>query len=487
MNRRILALCVAVNVLLGLAAARAEEAPGVTAGARLAQAERLFGEWLEAKVAYDRLPGVSVGLVVDQELVWSRGFGYADIARKVPATPDTIYGICSISKLFTAIAVMQQRDAGKLHLDDPVRAYLPYFTLQPTSPDDPPARIRDLLTHSGGVPRESAQSYWDAPDFPFPTKEDLIAGLPTQRMLYPPERYYQYSNLGMTLAGEVVEQVSGVPYGRYIQQSILEPLRLTRTTTSLPENERGRGLATGYGPLTREGTRELMPFYDAKGITPAAGLASNVRDLGAFAAWQFRLLRNGGEEVLKAATLREMQRVQWVDPDWRTTRGFGFRVRREGNETLVGHYGSCPGYRTEITLNPRRRLATVVMINAMSVNTEEVATQLLKVAGAALGEATKPTGPTEPPNPDLERFAGLYRSVWGEFAVVPWDGGLAVLDLPTSEILGDLVRLKKVERGTFRRVREDGDDLGEEVRFEAGPDGRVTGLVWHQAHSIKVR
>ena len=487
MNRRVFTLCAVVVLLLGQPTIRAEEPPSVRTAAQLAQALRLFGEWLDAKIAYERIPGVSVALVADQELVWTRGFGYADVAHRVPATPDTIYGICSISKLFTAIAVMKQRDGGKLRLDDPVAQYLPYFTLKPTSTDDPPTRIRDLLTHSGGVPRESAHNYWDAPDFTFPTKEELIAGLASQRMLYPPERYYQYSNLGMTLAGEVVEQVTGAPYEDYVRQAILEPLKLRQTTTSLPEAERGRRLATGYGPLTRDGTRESMPFYDAKGITPAAGLASNVKDLGAFAAWQFRLLQNGGEEVLKAATLREMQRVQWVDPDWKTTRGFGFRVRREGNETLVGHFGSCPGYRTEITLNPRRRLATVVMINAMNVDTEEVSTQLLNVAGAALGEAGKPVAGAKAPDPDLERFAGLYRSVWGELAVVPWQDGLAAVDLPTSDLLRDLVRLKRIEGGTFRRIREDGDDLGEEVRFETGPDGRVSGLVWHQARSTKVR
>ncbi len=487
MNRRIVTLCVAIVVLLGGAATWAEERPGAGTGVRLTQALRLYSEWLDAKLAWERIPGASVGLVVDQELVWSKGFGYADVARKAPATPETIYGICSITKLFTAIAVMQQRDGGKLRLDDPVHDYLPYFTLQPTSPDDPPARIRDLLTHSAGVPRESAHSYWDEPDFIFPNEEQVIAGLSTQKMLYPPERYFQYSNLGMTLAGQVVERVSGLPYERYVREAILEPLKLTRTTTSLPENERGRALATGYGPLTREGRREVMPFYSAKGITPAAGFASNVGDLGAFAAWQFRLLRTGGHEVLKASTLREMQRVQWVDPDWRSTRGLGFRVRHEGSETLVGHYGSCPGYRTEITLNPRRKLAAVVMINAMGVDTEEISTQLLKAAGAALGGATKPLPGAIAPEPDLERFAGLYRSVWGEIAVVPWQAGLAAVDLPTSDLLGDLARLKPIEGNIFRRIREESDDLGEEVRFEVGPDGKVVSLVWHGTHSIKVR
>jgi len=487
MNRRTLALCAAAAVLLGVAALWGEEPPPASSDGRLTQAVRLFEEWLDAKVAYERWPGVSVGLVVDQDLAWSRGFGWADVGRKVPATADTIYGICSISKLFTAIAVMQQRDAGKLQLDDPVHNYLPYFNLRPTSPDDPPARIRDLLTHSAGVPRESAHNYWDEPEFVFPTRDELVAGLAGQSMLYPPERYYQYSNLGMTLAGEVVERVSGTPYDRYVRQSILEPLKLTRTTTSLPEAERGRELATGYGPLTRAGARDVMPFYDARAIMPAAGFASTVKDLATFASWQFRLLRNGGSEVLKAATLREMQRVQWVDPDWKMTRGLGFRVRREGNETLVGHFGSCPGYRTEVTLNPRRGLASVVMVNAMGVDTEEVATQLLKIAGAALTEPAKPRGEATPSKDHLERYSGLYRSVWGEIVVVPWGEGLAALELPTSDILGDLVRLRPAAGATFRRVRDDTGDLGEEVRFESGPDGKVTSLVWHRAHSVKVR
>ena len=121
MIRRSLTLCVAVAVLCGRTASWAQQAPWPDSYPRLGQAMRLFGEWLDAKATFERWPGVSVGLVVDQKLAWSKGLGYADLARKVPATPDTIYGICSISKLFTAIAVMQQRDAGRLRLDDPVR------------------------------------------------------------------------------------------------------------------------------------------------------------------------------------------------------------------------------------------------------------------------------------------------------------------------------------------------------------------------------
>ena len=157
-------------------------------------------------------------------------------------------------------------------------------------------------------------------------------------MLYPSDRYFQYSNLGLTFAGEIVEKVTSKNYEDYVEEHILKPLRLLHTTPYLPATERGKMLAKGYGALKRDGSRAVMPFYETRGIAPAAGFASNVKDLAAFASWQFRLLgnENSKTEVLKPSTLREMQRVHWVDPDWETTWGLGFRVARKDNQTWVG-------------------------------------------------------------------------------------------------------------------------------------------------------
>jgi CubicO group peptidase (beta-lactamase class C family) len=275
-----------------------------------------------------------------------------------------------------------------------------------------------------------------------------------------------------------------------VRRHLLTPLRLGSTTTALPEGESGRRLATGYGALRRDGERDVMPLYRTHGIAPAAGFASTVEDLATFAAWQFRLLAGGGEEVVKASTLREMQRPQWIDPDWKTTRGLGFWVGRMDDTTVVGHGGDCPGYRTTIRLDPRRKLAAIVFMNAMGVSPERVAAQLLKLLSPALKEAqaAAPAAPASAaPAPDLERFAGLYASAWGETIVVPWDSGLAALDVPTDDVVGDLTRLKHIEGAVFRRVRDDGDDLGEEVVFEADSAGSVTRLLWHQNYSAKVR
>ena len=208
--------------------------------------------------------------------------------KEVPSATNTIYSICSISKLFTSVAIMQLRDAGKLRLEDPAADHLSWFNIKQQYPDTGPLTIRSLLTHSSGLPREADFSYWTGPDYPFPTSEQVKARLSKQKTLYPPSTYYQYSNLGLSLLGEIVAEVSGIPYEQYIEENILKPLRMADTRTELPESLWKGQLATGYSALMRVGSRAMLPLFQAKGIGPAAGFSSTVEDLARFASWQFR-------------------------------------------------------------------------------------------------------------------------------------------------------------------------------------------------------
>ncbi len=248
------------------------------------EAIRLIDTWLEAQRDYDHLPALSVAIVMDQETLWSKGYGMADIEKEVPASPNTIYSICSISKLFTSVAIMQLRDAGKLRLEDLVAVYLPWFNLEQQYPDTGPITIRSLLTHSSGIPREADYPYWTGPDFPFPSTEQVKAKLDNQKTLYAPSTYFQYSNLGMTLLGEIVAEVSGMSYQQYVEENILKPLQLTDTRPKLPESLWRERLATGYTALKRDGTREMLPLFQARGIAAAAGFSSTVEDLARFAS-----------------------------------------------------------------------------------------------------------------------------------------------------------------------------------------------------------
>src|SRR5262249_7480771 len=126
----------------------------------------LLSAWIEAQMAYNGQPGISIGVVYDQELVWARGFGYANVAQKIAAMPQTIYRIASITKLFTSTAILQLRDVGKLQLDDPITRHLAWFNIQNRYADAPPITIRHLLTHTSGLPRPPPLPYSTSAHFP---------------------------------------------------------------------------------------------------------------------------------------------------------------------------------------------------------------------------------------------------------------------------------------------------------------------------------
>ena len=164
-------------------------------------------------MAYQHQPGVVVGIVHGGALVWAKGFGYRDAERQLPTTAQTVFRLGSVTKLFTATAILQLRDRGSLRLDDPVTDHLPGLEYRNTFPEGPEITVRHLLTHTSGLPREAAFPYWT--DRRFPTAEEMIAALAEQESIYEAGTQYKYSNLGLALLGEVVAAVSGMPRTRF--------------------------------------------------------------------------------------------------------------------------------------------------------------------------------------------------------------------------------------------------------------------------------
>jgi CubicO group peptidase (beta-lactamase class C family) len=439
----------------------------------------LAESWLAAQRAYDHVPGLSAAIVHDQELLWSGASGFSDLESQRPAEADTIYGICSISKLFTGIAVMQLRDQGKVGLDDPVSTLLPWFNLKQSFEGSPEITLRNLLTHASGLPREADEPYWVGPDFPFPTRERIRELLGGQATIYVADRYHQYSNLGLSLVGEIVAEKSGQDYTAYVDEHVLGPLGLADTSTGFPTDNREPRIATGYGYSGRDGALPPMPRYDARGITPAAGFASTALDLARFASWQFRLLGGKPDEVLQANTLREMQRVQWMDWDWSIARGLAFGVYRIGDRTLAGHGGDCPGFNTRLYMDPVSRYAVVTMANRNNVNVDGYAAKIFDILEAG-GTPQKKTDAEIAASTDLEPYIGNYdiRPWGGEDMVFRWKSGLAMINLPTMDPLGGLVRLRHIEGDRFHTVRSDDQD-GHEVSFQRNAAGEVTHIVYH--------
>lgn len=453
------------------------------------EAFQLIEVWLEAQKDFQQLPGLSAAVIKDQEALWSGAFGQANLETDRATETTTLYSICSISKLFTAVAVMKLYDQGKIRLDDKVEDLLPWYNLSQQYSSSGPITVRSLLTHSSGLPREANSPYWTGPDFPFPSQEAVRKGLGEQETLYPASTYFQYSNLGLTLLGEIVEEVSGQSYDEFVQENILDPLGLKNTRTSLPEDKYGEQLAIGYSALNRQGERNKVQLFQAEGIKAAAGYSSNVIDLGQFAAWQFRLRESDEAEILLPSTLKNMQNVHWTDPDFSTTWGLGFVVYKgsDGNK-WVSHGGSCPGYRSVLQLNLKQEMAYSVMINAGGTNPGLYSRGIHGILGKVKATQKEESDGEEETAPDLSDYVGYYDSQpWGaEFYLGTWEGKLVSMRLPTDSPANSMSFLKHIEGDTFRSVRDDGE-LGEAVIFERNTDGEVMRLSRHNNYSPKIK
>ncbi len=450
------------------------------------EALQLIDVWLDAQRDFDRLPGISLAIVEDQETIWTGAYGCANVEDGVPSTPNTIGSICSISKLFTSIAIMKLYDDGKLRLDDRIEELLPWYNLEQGHPGSGPVTVRSLLTHSSGLPREANFPYWIGP-YPFPEREQIIEEMANQQTLYPSATYFQYSNLGMTLLGEIVAEVSGMPFDEYVYENIIGPLGLSDTRTVLPEDLYGDQLAYGYTVLLRDGTRQKDEFFQTNGIMAAAGFSSTVVDLASFASWHLRLLDSDEPEILRPSTLRYMHNVHYTDPSWETTWGLGYSVRRgSGGTKWVGHGGYCPGYQSILQIQPESKRAYSVIINANGVSPMKYAMgvhEIISKVPAGPGNSGS-DGSGDESGPDLSVYTGYYLYNHSERYIGTWDGQLVMLRLPTDYPADDLTFFEHSEGDTFHRVRDDGS-RGEPLTFERDPDGNIVRYMHHQMHSVR--
>lgn len=429
----------------------------------------LIDVWLEAQQAYEDLPGISAIALKDQEVLWEGAYGYANVEAGREMTPETICSICSISKLFTSVSVMNLYEEGKLRLDDKVEDILPWFDLNQQYESSGPITIRTLLTHSSGLPREIAYSHWNGPDYYFPTKEEIIERLSEQETLYPASTYFQYSNLAMALLGFVVEEVSGMPYDEYVRDLILDPLELDDTRTYMPEDMHGAKLAIGYSPMDRDRERIRLNFFEANGVDAAAGFSSTVRDLAAFAAWNFRLYENNDEEILKPATLKNMHNIHWMDSDFGTSWGLGFSVYKgPDGKKWVGHGGYCPGYQSTLALDLENKMAYSVMINSNGVSPE-------KYSGGIHGILSKaPEMSDDSDSKDLSEYVGFYQfGVGSDEYIGKWGDKLYLVGMPNNDPASSMIMFRHKEGDTFVRIRDNGED-GESLEFIRDEDGNIT-------------
>jgi CubicO group peptidase (beta-lactamase class C family) len=354
----------------------------------------------------DRLPSVAAAVTRKGEPVWSGAVGSADYEEGREATPETQYRIGSITKTFTAVSIMQLRAAGALDLDDRLEQHIDGIANgTPT--------IRRLLCHLSGLQREAGEMFVTGES---PTEDDLIASMGDVEFVLRPGESHHYSNLAFALLGQVVARTSGQPYMAYVNDRILAPLGLERTTWA-PQ------APSAQGYLVDEYARTVWveAETDMAGTAAAGQLWSTVGDLGRWAAF----LAAGNDDVLAADLVEEMwfPQVMYDPNDWTLAWGLGLMLYNQHARIYAGHGGAMAGHLAGVYVDRTTQTGAAGLTNSGTRgNMDLFAISLVAKTIDLWPAATEAWQPEEEPPADVRPLLGRWWSEGNEF-IFWWQGG----------------------------------------------------------------
>ena len=421
--------------------------------------EERFSRLVREAQRESRLPSVSAAVFRSGEVMWSEAIGLADIEEGRETTPDTQYAVASITKTFTAAAVMQLRDEGKLDLDDPLERHLP-GTAHGSLP------LRRMLAHASGLQREPPGEVWES--LVFPAEEELLAALPDAEQVLPGATAWHYSNLAYALLGHVVARISGKPFREHVETRLLRPLELGRTTWGFDPPSARPYFVEPYSDAVR---RE--PELELGGKGGESGLCSTVGDLARWGSF----LCEPDEPLLAPASVALMHEVQiMAEPDWGLGWGLGIELWRRGERIFGGHTGGFPGFISILVYSRRERIGAVLLTN--SGRWPKAAETGLSLVGAALEELTPPPDPWVPEEPPPAEIVPLLGRWWseGREAIFSWRGGRLEARLVAAPPGREPSVFEPDGEDRFRTVS--GDERGELLRVVRGEDSEVAKLYW---------
>ena len=438
----------------------------------------------ERTLALYQTPAMAVAVAQGGELAYARGFGRRDRERDLPVGADTVFGIGSITKSFTCVAVMQLQERGRLSVQDGVQRFLPEFS----TPDPEAARaitIHHLMTHSSGLPplpslypamaRSIAGDPAAPPQLaggevhPIDTPAELMDAIAhgDYRLLGPAGAHFSYSNDGYALLGTIIERASGQSYPAYLRQHIFEAAGMTTATLSPAAVAEMDDVATLYAVRQNaDGTETVYPapqWWDAPAMLAAGFIKCSARDLLRYLEIYRTGGRVGSERILGAESVAAMCRPHIaIDPA--SGYGYGLRVTPYHGATLIEHSGGLKGIGAQVAVVPERGVTGAALANAAGAPSGIV---LLRAVNGLLG---LPLGTRRAeyaavaPAPDREAlaaYAGLYRSGEGARIEVSVDAGGLIFAtegrrVPARHVGGDAFVVTQREDETYARFLRDG-------------------------------
>ncbi|TQN41971.1 CubicO group peptidase (beta-lactamase class C family) [Blastococcus colisei] len=420
-----------------------------------------------------RLPGVQVAVRSADELVLSAAVGVADAVAGTPLTTEHLFRIASHSKTFTATAVLQLVEAGRMRLDDPIGRYVP--ELEAGGSPIARATVRELLGHQSGVVRDGAHAdFWQLGQ-PFHDRDGVIAEVLRAGVVHRRNEHFKYSNIGYALVGLAIEAVTGTSYVEHLRTAVLEPLGLTRTGAEYDPARADEYAAGHTGLLLGEDGRTTIEHVDTRAMAAATGFYSTAEELTVYGSAHFL----GDERLLTDDSKRLMQRLESVVTAYGTEvgrYGVGMALVTVGERQLVGHSGGYPGHSTQTLIDPVGKLVVSVLTNAIDGPAEDLAVGLVKLIDVAL----QPRAEVPPPPagaPPLASFTGRFASLWGVLDIAELGGRLVLVRPTLPDPLPAVEELEVVDTGTLRVAAQPGfGPAGELIPLERDADGRVASL-----------
>lgn len=419
---------------------------------------RFLDLWIPQRMNLEHIPGLSIGVILGGKLIFQKAYGYADIEKKIKAKPETNYRIASISKMFTAIALLQLAEQGKLRLDDSLSLYLPWLKAKKGDRKAKDITIRQILSHTSGLWRDGKINAFVTDKFP--KIQELQKEFSAEALTFPTLELFKYSNFAFALLSEVIRKASGKDYTEYINTYILKPLKMHSSATDLKKDI--QNLATGYGRFIPGEKRERFSQVKTNAYASAAGVISNVQDLAKFLIF---LISKEDARILGKISKKEMRRIQAATGDGGNRfYGLGIRITKEEGQRFFGHGGGFQGFATNVSVNQETGDGVVVLINSIDAWSGEIAIYIHSVL-SRIKEELK----TRKQVPNMRKYEGYYRNRWGD-AIIVQAGSKLIARGPFDSLDEEITALVPVSKNKFRiegikNLDSIADSSGEYARF----------------------
>lgn len=443
---------------------------------------RIIDVWLPHKIQYEYIPGLSVGITYRGKLVYKKGFGYADIESKTKATSNTCYRIASISKTFTAMSALRLVEQGRLSLDDRVEKYLPWFKAKNKNGRSNNITVRQILSHSAGLFRDGASAHWINDNFPDSNR--LKKSVSGKTIVFENLTRFKYSNFGYAVLGQLIEKISGISYDKYVSRFILKKLKLENTASDFSE-EILSNLAAGYGRLIPGQNRDKFLHTKTNAYAPATGFISNVPDLAKYLV-NFSLLEKSNGSIISRESRKEMTREYSQSTEEGEFYGLGLRIYRIDKKKIVGHGGSFAGYSTTISLDTENDIGVIVLSNTLESKAGFINRGIFETIYNLLNSEVDHS--KRKSSFSREKYEGVYRSRWGDDAVIGLKDKLIVFN-PTEDFpLKRKTSLKPVKKDQFLMESNlNFDSPGEIARFIFNKgDKKARKMFWGSTPSERI-